>query len=72
MPDGYTVPADYEVHIEIISKTGCDLEKIGIPEEKEVAFGTNTQFAIIGFEVDGNTAYLKLEELENYGTEENN
>ena len=70
--DGYKVSAPYLVHYEIKSVTGADVSELGITQENEVLFKTDTAFDIVSFAKNGNTINIVLEERVENGKNESN
>lgn len=70
--DGYTVNAEYIAHYEIMSENARDVAQIGLTEEQELIFKTNTTFAIEEVITNGNTVQIKLREIVNYDAEKDN
>ena len=66
--DGYLVTdAPYLVHYEIESLSGRDVSSVGVVEEQEILYKTDTSFEISSIEVSENTVNLKLKEIDSNG-----
>ena len=66
---GYSVDKPYKVYYEIVSRSGKDVSSIGLTEESEILFKTETEIQIKSFNLEDNKIEILCEELMNSGTE---
>ena len=61
--DGYPVDMPYTVHYKLLSCNGKDVSAIGLTEESEVLFKTDSSFLVQSFEVKNNEITIVGKEL---------